>query len=661
MKLFLGMKSSRPFCIGTTVIVVASMLLSASTLAMPARAATTYNYGEALQKALYFYEEQRSGALPANNRVPWKGNSGMNDGSDNGVDLTGGWYDAGDHVKFGLPMASTTTMLAWGIVDYRQAYANAGLLNTALDEIKWATDYFIKAHTAPNVLYGQVGDPSTDHAWWGPAEVMQMARPSYKISTSCPGSDLAGQTAAAMAASSIAFRPTNPSYADTLLTNAEQLYSFADAYRGKYDACMPVSGFYTSYSGYNDELVWGAIWLYRAEEAKSAGSGASYLTKAEFYYANLGMQGQSSVHEYKWTQSWDDNSYGSYVLLAKLTGQTQYMQDAQRWLDWWTVGASTAEGGDGTKISYTPGGLAYLDVWGPLRYAANTSFIALDYADYLGTSNSLYSRYHDFAVSQINYMLGSNPLNESYMVGFGSKYPQNIHHRTSHGSWTNDITNPTYQRHILFGALVGGPSSDDSFTDDRQQYQHTEPADDYNAGLSGALVRLYQEYGGTPLASFPPPDKAKDDDEYYVMAAVNSSGTNYTEIKAYFINKSSWPARLTDKLSLRYYFTLEPGVSISQITLNQNYSECGSNIISGPPVQWSGSTYYITVSCVGTPIYPGGQSQYRKEVQFRLTSSGAWDPTNDWSYTGVATPSGSTPVKSKRHAAVRQRDQDLGQ
>ena len=41
-----------------------------------------YNYGDALQKAVYFYDEQRSGALPPNNRVPWRGNSGLQDGSD---------------------------------------------------------------------------------------------------------------------------------------------------------------------------------------------------------------------------------------------------------------------------------------------------------------------------------------------------------------------------------------------------------------------------------------------------------------------------------------------------------------------------------------------------------------------------------------------------
>jgi len=210
--------------------------------------AQTFNYGEALQKSLFFYEAQRSGDLPSTNRVNWRGDSGMADGSDVGKDLTGGWYDAGDHVKFGLPMAASATMLAWGIVDYRNAYVQTGQLNTALDQLKWATDYFIKAHTAANELYGQVGAGGTDHAWWGPAEVMQMARPAFKIDSTHPGSDLAGETAAALAAASMAFRATDPTYANTLLTHARQLYSFADTYRGKYSDCITdAAGYYRSW------------------------------------------------------------------------------------------------------------------------------------------------------------------------------------------------------------------------------------------------------------------------------------------------------------------------------------------------------------------------------------------------------------------------------
>jgi endoglucanase len=602
--------------------------------------AQTFNYGEALQKSLFFYEAQRSGDLPTTNRVNWRGDSGMQDGSDVGRDLTGGWYDAGDHVKFGLPMASSATMLAWGIVEYRNAYVQTGQLNNALDQLKWATDYFIKAHPTANELYGQVGNGGTDHAWWGPAEVMQMARPSYRVTTSCPGSDIAGETAAAMAAASMAFRPTDPTYANTLLAHARQLYSFADNFRGAYSDCITdAANFYRSWSGFNDELVWGAIWMYRATNEQA------FLDKAQSYYANLSNQQQTTVKSYKWTHAWDDKSYGSYVLLAKLTGAAQYHDDAQRWLNWWTVGG-TALGADGTRVNYSPGGQAVLDQWGSLRYAANTAFAALVYSDAI-TDTVLKARYHDFAKRQIDYALGANPQNRSYMVGFGTNPPRNPHHRTAHSSWTDQLTFPVESRHVLYGALVGGPSSANdgaSYADDRGNFVNNEVATDYNAGFTGAVARLAQEFGGAPLANFPQPE-AVSGNEMFTEASVNASGTNFTEIKVMLRNQSGWPARMGDRLSFRYYFTLESGVTPSMITLTANFNQC---LPPTGPTLHSGTTYYVNVSCNGTRIYPGGQSQHRAEVQFRIASSGAWDPTNDWSYSGVPTTPGTTPVLVQR-------------
>lgn len=72
------------------------------------------------------------------------------------VDLVGGYYDAGDHVKFGLPMAFTVTMLSWSVIEYADQIASAGELEHALEAIKWGTDYFIKAHTGPSVLWVEV-------------------------------------------------------------------------------------------------------------------------------------------------------------------------------------------------------------------------------------------------------------------------------------------------------------------------------------------------------------------------------------------------------------------------------------------------------------------------------------------------------------------------
>ena len=602
--------------------------------------AQSFNYGEALQKSLFFYEAQRSGDLPAGNRINWRGDSGMTDGSDVGRDLTGGWYDAGDHVKFGLPMAASATMLAWGIVEYRSAYVSTGQLDQALAQLKWATDYFIKAHPTANELYGQVGNGGTDHAWWGPAEVMQMARPSYRVTTSCPGSDIAGETAAAMAAASMAFRPTDPTYANTLLSHARQLYSFADNFRGAYSDCITdAANFYRSWSGFNDELVWGAIWMYRATNEQA------FLDKATSYYANLSNQQQSTVKSYKWTHAWDDKSYGSYVLMAKLTGGANFHADAQRWLNWWTVGG-TAHGADGTRVNYSPGGQAHLDQWGSLRYAANTAFAALVYSDAI-TDTVLKARYKDFAKRQVDYALGANPQNRSYVVGFGTNPPRNPHHRTAHGSWTDQLTFPTISRHVLYGALVGGPSSPNdgaSYSDDRGNFVNNEVATDYNAGFTSALARLAQEFGGAPLANFPQAE-AVVGNEIFPEASVNASGTNFTELKVLLNNQSGWPARMGDRLSFRYYFTLEAGVTPSQITLNANFNQCSAP--SGPTLH-SGSTYYVTINCTGTKIYPGGQQHYRKEVQFRIASSGAWDPANDWSFSGVSTTPGSTPVLVQR-------------
>lgn len=71
------------------------------------------------------------------------------------VDLVGGYYDAGDNVKFGLPMAFTTTLLAWSVIEFGNSMGNQ--LNYAKDAVRWGTDYLLKAATAsPGTLFVQV-------------------------------------------------------------------------------------------------------------------------------------------------------------------------------------------------------------------------------------------------------------------------------------------------------------------------------------------------------------------------------------------------------------------------------------------------------------------------------------------------------------------------
>lgn len=69
----------------------------------------------------------------------------------------------------------------------------------------------------------QVGDGNTDHSCWQRPEDMTTSRQAYRIDVNHPGSDLAGETAAAMASASIVFRSSNPSYSNQLLTHAKQV------------------------------------------------------------------------------------------------------------------------------------------------------------------------------------------------------------------------------------------------------------------------------------------------------------------------------------------------------------------------------------------------------------------------------------------------------
>jgi endoglucanase len=139
------------------------------------------------------------------------------------VDLTGGYYDSGDNVKFGLPMAFSVTMLAWSVIEHTAALAAAGELQHAIAAVRWGADYLARAHTADEVLFVQVGDGSSDHSCWERPEDMDTPRTSYAVDASHPGSDVAAETAAALAASAVAFRPVDAAYRATLLAHAEKV------------------------------------------------------------------------------------------------------------------------------------------------------------------------------------------------------------------------------------------------------------------------------------------------------------------------------------------------------------------------------------------------------------------------------------------------------
>uniref|UniRef100_M8B4N3 cellulase n=1 Tax=Aegilops tauschii TaxID=37682 RepID=M8B4N3_AEGTA len=133
---------------------LSSVLLLALLLLPAVASAGHHDYGDALHKSILFFEGQRSGRLPPDQRLRWRRDSGLHDGAAAGVDLTGGYYDAGDNVKFGFPMAFTATLMSWGLIDFGRSFGPHK--EEARKAVRWATDYFMKATAKRNTVYVQV-------------------------------------------------------------------------------------------------------------------------------------------------------------------------------------------------------------------------------------------------------------------------------------------------------------------------------------------------------------------------------------------------------------------------------------------------------------------------------------------------------------------------
>lgn len=570
-----------------------------------------YNYGEALQKSLLFYELQRSGKLPKETRCNWRGDSGLNDGADVNLDLTGGLYDAGDNVKFNLPMAYTSAMLAWSVYETKDAYEKSGQLDYALETIKWVNDYLIKCHPEDDVYYYQVGDGGADHGWWGACEVMNMERPSYCVTKDNGGSAVSGEAAASLAACSVVFKDKDKKYSELCLKHAKSLYEFS-AETLSDDGYTAANGFYNSWSGFYDELAWSACWLYIATGDKQ------YLEDAKKYMDKI-------EYNPEWTQCWDDVSTGANLLLCKLTDDKKYQENIQANLNYWL-----------NDIEYTPKGLAFADQWGSLRYATTSAFIAKLYSTYDNCPKDKTKEYSDFALSQVNYALGSS--GRSFVVGFGENSPQHPHHRTSQGSWCDNMNEPAESRHTLYGALVGGPNNNDEYTDEVSNYTTNEVACDYNAGFTGALALFYNDFKGQTIENF----GAVEDigEEYSAEYCVNVDGENFVEIKAVAYNKTAWCARNSSDVCLRYFVDLsevfEDGGSEKDITVTANFADDGTTISELKPWNKDKNLYYVEISFDGENFAPGSQSSFKNEIQFRIANAGsAWDNSNDPSYTAL--------------------------
>ncbi len=443
-------------------------------LFFPAAASAQYNYGDALLKAVQWFDANKCGtAVATNNVFSWRGACHTSDGSAAGIDLSGGYHDAGDHVKFGLPQGFSAAMLGWALYEYRADFDKAGATTKTLQQLKYFTDYFLKSHPNATTFYYQVGDGNQDHGYWGSPENQTGSRPVLVANSGSPASDILGETAAALALMSINYKSTDSAYASRCLTAAKELFTMATTNLGR-GSDGSGGSFYRSTSHY-DDLSWAAIWLSIATGDKT------YLNNVDAWI-NQPNDGNDNPYQKKWAMAWDDQTLGVLLKMYELTGQSKYFKGLDWNLNWYA-----------NTLTKTPYGLPWLDSWGVLRYASSEA--GLGYLAYKKWGTTTFYSTANFIV---DYTLGTNPRRASYVSNYLGG-PQHPHHRANEPQQGG----PT---HGMVGALVGGPGSGDDYSDSVGDYTRNEVALDYNASYVFALAgKNYFANGGKPGTPPPPP------------------------------------------------------------------------------------------------------------------------------------------------------------
>ncbi|MBR4102369.1 MAG: glycoside hydrolase family 9 protein [Oscillospiraceae bacterium] len=625
---------------------------------------------------------------------------------DGTIDVAGGMHDAGDHVKFCLPGSYAASTVGWGYYEFRDAYIDAGLQWHIEDILHWMNDYYLKClyfDENGDVLAFcyQVGEGNIDHNYWIAPELqgeqlLDFARPAYFATVDTPASDMCAGVAASLAVNYLNFKDTEPEYAEESLNAAIKLYEFAVKTHSETEGNKVTSlgydgGFYTSNYDY-DELAWAAVWLYECtenwdyiediiavDETVTGDMGAHPYTG---YFKRI-ISDTGNCWQNIWVHCWDTVWGGVFAKLAPITNTSRDWYIFRWNLEYWSgMKAEDAENQvfevpvtehkyfgpddtlwnttitaeeiadlpttDGAWLAKTPAGFSMLNEYGSARYDTAAQLCALVYAKETGDMT-----FADWSKGQMEYIMGNNPMGRAYIVGYdlenGACHP---HHRASHGSKALSALDPVDQVHVLWGALVGGPDSDDYHVDDTNDYIYNEVAVDYNAGFVGACAGLYTYYGKEagheidPALPIPEEEMKGEIREYYLEARVvqENSARSQVEVKVY--NDTFLPPHYVDDIKCRYFFNVSElaaaNQTIDDIVVDIFYDEENANTNGesfatiSEPIKWDDNgTYYVEISWEGCVFYGKRVFHFGLIAEMDEKFKTNWDPTDDYSREGL--------------------------
>ena len=484
------MKKTTKFSAKLTAFAASAvMAFTSAGITVPANVhAADNNYYEALAMSLYMYDANACGSGITDGPLTWRGDchtydakasvgnlngsakSVVDPDGDGKVDVSGGFHDAGDHIKFNLTIGFGISSLALSEYLNPGIYEKAGCKDHLIYELKWGADYLMKTTFLDGsgkvaAIAHVVANGGQDHSFWSAPEVQTYDRPIYWLTANSNNSAVCCEMAAGLAGTAYIVKDSDPEYSAKCIKYAKALLEFGQQHVGNEGGGL--ADFYGTESQYQDEEAMAQAWLWVCD----AGSKPTRVPKNKDYGGS-----QYDGWVYCWNKVWQ----GYSALMYKATGDQAFADELK---------VELQSQGDLRVGTYNADG------WGASRYNCAKQMDAIAIAN--GDPNADYAK---AAKYQMDHILGDNSLGYSFLIGYGNKWPVHIHHRAANpGNDANGASSNPSAKYTAYGLLVGGDDKS-GYQDQTDKYQYTEGALDYNGCFAIACAGIANLYGGDASA-----------------------------------------------------------------------------------------------------------------------------------------------------------------
>lgn len=401
------------------------------------------------------------------------------------IDVSGGWYDAGDYGKYTSPAAITVAQLLLSYELYPMAYAKqdlqipAGLKDSAaadwpdvLEEVKFELDWMLKMQRADGAVYHKLAGMQ----WPGMIRPEQDQQARYIFGLSSYGTAM---YAGAMAIAARVYEPLDKAYAERLLASSVAAQAYLEEHPGP--LFIKTGNQDGGSGGYEKSDDWGERYWAAAELLKTTGD-AHYASVLEEL---LTIQSPATAETIGWASGL---SLGHFAL-ATAAGAPEHRQSTARTL--------IVDEAEAIVSRSDANGYRYALQSDQYTWASAKKGMALAQLLLLAHELEPQDVYVSVALDQLHYTLGRNTLGTTYVTGAGSIMPMHPHHRIM-------VSTGVYVPGLVVGGpnRYGGDSAIDkilqeqapppakSYIDHVDSYSTNEYAIDYNAPLVFVLAGL---------------------------------------------------------------------------------------------------------------------------------------------------------------------------